>query len=104
MDTNPAAAFLPSPHLKTKEMQNPEGKSSKSQLGANSIFAIHVVGLIPQNGERVLVVQKLYAMLVASGGRRRCANSRRRPKQVIRISFRSTTQYLLSFVAIIILY
>ena len=53
-------------------------------------------------GRRVLVVQKLYAMLVAFDGQKRCANSRRRPKQVIRISFRSTTLYLPSLVAILV--
>jgi hypothetical protein len=52
-------------------------------------------------GRRALVDQKLYAMLVASDGQRRYANSRRRPKQVIRISFRSTTLYLLSLLVVV---
>ena len=51
---------------------------------------------------RALVVRKLYAMRVASDGQRRCANSRRRSKQVIRISFRSMTLYLPSSFQILV--
>jgi hypothetical protein len=51
-------------------------------------------------GRRALVVQKHFAMLAASVGQRRCANSRKRPKQVRRASFPSTTQYPLSLIAI----
>jgi hypothetical protein len=96
--------------------------SSKSLSGANSIFAILAVGLIPQNGERqtrhtlfldhlltslgcrALAVQKHFATHVASDGQRRCANLKRRPKQVIRVTFRWTTQYLPSPVLITFLY
>jgi hypothetical protein len=56
--------------------------------------------LLTSPGCRALAVQKRFAMHVAFDGQRRCANSRRRPKQVTRITFRSTTQYLLSLVAI----
>jgi hypothetical protein len=60
--------------------------------------------LLTSLGCRALAVQKRFATHVASDGQRRCANSRKRPKQVIRITFRSTTQYLLSLVAITFLY
>jgi hypothetical protein len=60
--------------------------------------------LLTSLGCRALAVQKRFATHVASDGQRRCANSRRRPKQVIRITFRSTTQYLLSLVPFTLLY
>ena len=91
--------------------------SSKNHSVATSIFAIRVVARIPQNGERyahyldlfdwplitlgcrVPMALKLFAMPVASDGQRRCANMRRPPRQVTRISFLSMTSYPLNLVA-----
>jgi len=86
-------AFLPLQYSKMTGTLNLEGKNSRNHSVVTRIFVTRVGALTPQSGERDPVAPKPYVMLAVFDGRRRCANSRRQPKQATRVRFPLTTLF-----------